>query len=355
MNVDKKALGNRIRHIRKGLGLTLEEFGKLIDNASKSNVSKWEKGLVIPNNFRLKLIAKKGNTHIEELLFGSMFNFIGMNFKNLLTEEMKKYTNIITGEFIREISDELENNNVSISNIEDIKSLIKNNIPLMVNQVINELNEDIKFISNHDRYFQKVIANFEANHPIELYRSNKFVEEFLYGIDNLSLDDKIKYSSLIEDIKVFIDDVVNNNSYFTDTYAFVSKESSFIESINDLDTYISILSEKEEAYYRVSPKLFPSRYVHFDFLIKMESENKEELLNESSTVLLTYLPKMDYKLLEQYFKGSVVALIHESKIIVGTINDDMIFKSKTDTKFIELNIEKFNNHNNIFPVLAIFF
>ncbi|MEH6892135.1 helix-turn-helix transcriptional regulator, partial [Bacillus sp. JJ864] len=39
----------RIAEIRRDKGLTLEEFGKLVDNAGKSIVSKWEKGSTIPN------------------------------------------------------------------------------------------------------------------------------------------------------------------------------------------------------------------------------------------------------------------------------------------------------------------
>lgn len=54
MNVDKEALGMRISNIRKSKGLTLEAFGELIDDAGKSAVSKWEKGITIPNNKRLK-------------------------------------------------------------------------------------------------------------------------------------------------------------------------------------------------------------------------------------------------------------------------------------------------------------
>ena len=57
MNIDKTALGNRIQLIRKELGKTLKDFGKLVDDADKSLVSRWEKGLTVPNNKRLKIIA----------------------------------------------------------------------------------------------------------------------------------------------------------------------------------------------------------------------------------------------------------------------------------------------------------
>ena len=47
-NIDKKALGLRIRAIRQEKGMTLEEFGKLF-GAGKGLVSRWENGLSIPS------------------------------------------------------------------------------------------------------------------------------------------------------------------------------------------------------------------------------------------------------------------------------------------------------------------
>lgn len=69
-------LGKKIKQIRQTYGLTQEAFGIEISNATKSNVSKWEKGLVKPNNSRLKLIAQKGKISVVELLAGENINFI---------------------------------------------------------------------------------------------------------------------------------------------------------------------------------------------------------------------------------------------------------------------------------------
>jgi len=70
MNIDKKALGQRIKSIRQDKGLTMEEFGKFFDNASKGVISNWEKGSNIPNNTRLKMIAQFGGISVDELLYG---------------------------------------------------------------------------------------------------------------------------------------------------------------------------------------------------------------------------------------------------------------------------------------------
>ena len=71
-NIDKKALGLRIRAIRQEKGMTLEEFGKLF-GAGKGLVSRWENGLSVPSPERIKAIAKIGDKTVSEL-YGSKFN-----------------------------------------------------------------------------------------------------------------------------------------------------------------------------------------------------------------------------------------------------------------------------------------
>lgn len=68
--INKKAVGRRIRAIRFSKGLTLERFGKLFE-ADKSNVSKWELGQSLPNKERLIAIAKIVNITVNELLYGN--------------------------------------------------------------------------------------------------------------------------------------------------------------------------------------------------------------------------------------------------------------------------------------------
>ena len=74
MDIDKIMVGLRIRQIRQNKGMTLEEFGNLL-NAGKSNVSKWEKGSSLPNNDRLRQIAKIADTTVNELLYGTTWEY----------------------------------------------------------------------------------------------------------------------------------------------------------------------------------------------------------------------------------------------------------------------------------------
>lgn len=91
LNVNKKNVGLRIRQIRNSLNLTLEEFGKIFSldansklNAGKSNVSTWERGDSLPNKQRLEIIAKKGNMTVNELLYGSIDEFLENNLETLV-------------------------------------------------------------------------------------------------------------------------------------------------------------------------------------------------------------------------------------------------------------------------------
>lgn len=87
-------LNERIKMIRIKKGMTMEEFGEHILNANKSVVSKWEKGLTVPNNERLKMIAQFGNISVSELLYG---------LDSELKEKVSKYTEEIMKTEIREM------------------------------------------------------------------------------------------------------------------------------------------------------------------------------------------------------------------------------------------------------------
>jgi len=71
MTSHHQGLGERIKMIRIKKGMTLEEFGKLILNANKSVVSKWENNLTVPNNERLLKIAEIGQVTVEYLVTGN--------------------------------------------------------------------------------------------------------------------------------------------------------------------------------------------------------------------------------------------------------------------------------------------
>src|SRR5699024_11318584 len=95
--VDKEAVGRRIQNLRFKKGLTLEEFGKLIGDVDKSNVSKWEKGSSLPNKKRLKKISEVGGISINQLLYGDTLGFVNARIYDYFPSEfsaMKYYLDL---------------------------------------------------------------------------------------------------------------------------------------------------------------------------------------------------------------------------------------------------------------------
>lgn len=66
-------IGKRIRNIRLSLGLTMEEFGKLLGNQIKTkgvkaaSVHRWEKGVNLPTSRNLKAIADIAGISVSKL------------------------------------------------------------------------------------------------------------------------------------------------------------------------------------------------------------------------------------------------------------------------------------------------
>lgn len=69
--IDKKAVGERIRGIRLSMGYNTTEFADIFNpKSSNSLVSRWEKGINLPNAKRLSDIAFQGQISVDELLHG---------------------------------------------------------------------------------------------------------------------------------------------------------------------------------------------------------------------------------------------------------------------------------------------
>ena len=78
--INKKNVGTRIKQIRLNKGYTLESFGKLF-GASKGNVQQWENGVSLPNKERLATISKIADMTVNELLYGSVDEFVKENYR----------------------------------------------------------------------------------------------------------------------------------------------------------------------------------------------------------------------------------------------------------------------------------
>lgn len=127
INVNKKAVGSRIKQIRTSKGYTLESFGKLF-GASKSNVQKWETGFTLPNKERLANISKIADMTVNELIYGSIHEYLENNIdiffrnNNILNSEMKSFF-INDRKTIERAKEKAKSENININDIESLNRI----------------------------------------------------------------------------------------------------------------------------------------------------------------------------------------------------------------------------------------
>lgn len=172
LKVNKRNVGLRIRQIRNSLNLTLEEFGKIFSsdvnnklNAGKSNVSTWERGDSLPNKQRLEIIAKKGNMTVNELLYGSIDEFLDNNLVSIL--EYQTGNTIPSPEEYSiarlQFKKWLEDRNITLENIAYIYDYINQDTSSW-----NSWNVDIEYL--------KTMENIKSNIQKETYKLVELIE-----------------------------------------------------------------------------------------------------------------------------------------------------------------------------------
>lgn len=172
----KKILGTKIKAIRKSKKLTQPAFGIMINNGQlidKKTVYEWEKGTYLPKPERLSRIADLGNMSIEELVCGSVEEYIfgiilygdsivldGITFpnKNLsqhlyqqfppvhpdLDKWLNRYSKLEpeTQEFIaNKTCNKVKNEKISLFNILKIEKLF-------INAIVEEFDNNILFLTS---------------------------------------------------------------------------------------------------------------------------------------------------------------------------------------------------------------
>lgn len=170
LSVNKKKVGQRIYIIRNKLNLTLEQFGKLSNlNASKSIVLRWENGSSLPNRARLETIAKLGNMTVNELLYGSTYEFINNNFDNLLSDENKKIIedNALDKDFLRHWLSNKNYHEVDINDIDKLQYVINSKVERyyhtsIVGNTVEEIDEKKIIDGIIDKYMNYMTSSFQS-------------------------------------------------------------------------------------------------------------------------------------------------------------------------------------------------
>lgn len=145
INVNKKAVGSRIKQIRTNKGYTLESFGKLF-GASKSNVQKWETGFTLPNKERLASISKIADLTVNELMYGSIDEYLENNFQNLFEKTKLKDVQFDEKKIINKILNSISNHNqiqgntkITINDLDSINRIYESVVKTAYDDFLNDI------------------------------------------------------------------------------------------------------------------------------------------------------------------------------------------------------------------------
>lgn len=226
MEKNKRVIGQRIKSIRQSKGMTLEEFGSLIDNSSKSNVSKWETGVSLPNNNRLKLIATLGRITVEELLYGDFKSYCHDIFNSIKDELMDNGYSTIHANTLMMMEDAGETQKIKnafdqgYQTIQDLKLSYEDNEKI---KDIFKNSIDLHFLDHE--YTNEGAINFSIDYVRALYET-EILDHFLYEVGN---PNEIRFNNTFErenvnqeiydEIRVIIDEAVSKLEKLKEKYS----------------------------------------------------------------------------------------------------------------------------------------
>lgn len=90
--IDNKFIAEKIKKERERLGLTQEEFGKLI-GISKQSISSWEKGRNLPDILNIAKIANLSGKTLAEFFNDTTNQYSSMSSNNTFTEKEQQIIN----------------------------------------------------------------------------------------------------------------------------------------------------------------------------------------------------------------------------------------------------------------------
>lgn len=173
ININKKAVGSRIKQIRTNKGYTLESFGKLF-GASKSNVQKWETGFTLPNKERLASISKIADMTVNELLYGSISEYLENNFQNLFKQTKKEDVEFDESKLIDKILNSIANHNQ-----------IQGNTKITINDLdsINRIYDSVVKTA-YDNFVNKIMASGIKTQS-EIFNVESFMKTLQFDINEV--------------------------------------------------------------------------------------------------------------------------------------------------------------------------
>lgn len=265
IDVNKKAVGSRIKQIRINKGYTLEALGKLF-GASKGNVQKWEKGLALPNKERIANICKIADITVNELLYGSIEEFLKTNYDNLILNSNYPYKASFSNfNLINRTIIEIDNSfiisfdkkeKVSINDINTIIDtfnitldyVVKTEIlPFIDNNIhlLKQYNREVTYILN-DELLRKAIYYLYKGYDYKYINEirNRILHDYTH-INNLQT--LISHELSNEDNS--IDDINENFDFYNALLELVSKDEKTKVATYFFFDYIILLLKRETSYH----------------------------------------------------------------------------------------------------------
>ncbi len=287
INVNKKSVGSRIKQIRMNKGYTLEAFGKLF-NASKGNVQQWENGVSLPNKERLASISKIADMTVNELVYGSVGEFLDNNIDTLL--ENSDYPIKLTNSKLHISYRQNFNNYIKtrlqsyplfkegLNPIENIDSLCGVVISFINEYIQQEFSDIYSVITQYKDTTKVVLVFFPTDIDVKTFNISENILNVLSSYDNLvdyltKIDNtgvannyfllKELHSKIIESVKneklnleerrtlyISLSDVLNNNA---DLYTLKNigsnplfKSNTFMQNKYDFYNYFMAVGLKVE-------------------------------------------------------------------------------------------------------------
>ena len=220
--INKIAVGQRIRQIRINGGYTYDKFGDFF-GASRGNIQAWEYGKALPNKERLANISKMAGITVNELLHGSIDEFLENNIEMLLMNSKYPYSELLENYDLKEAVliyiDNLNTVNkekITINEIDKIEKSFNEVLEGIIKTIIDYYERVTDIVNNNKEITQKVLGYyFHDKSDVfnrEIYDKKLTFMKYVYTLDDFiefitsdNLENKIKFLYHIKQIEILME------------------------------------------------------------------------------------------------------------------------------------------------------
>lgn len=220
--INKIAVGQRIRQIRVNGGYTYDKFGDFF-GASRGNIQAWEYGKALPNKERLAKISKIAGITVNELLYGSIDEFLENNIKVLLMNSKYPFYEILENYDLKgkvliciNNTNTLEKEKITVNEIDKIEKIFNDELNAIVEEILKFYTNFTNFVRCNREITGKALSNYFHDESDmfyhEIYIKKTVFMKYVNTLDDLidfitsdDIENKIKFLSHIHEISTLID------------------------------------------------------------------------------------------------------------------------------------------------------